>query len=181
MRPGAELSDEDEEEAEEDEEELGAVDVPDVEALADSEFTDDKSEANGSSIAFLAEFDGKRVLFAADAHVGRLLDALDRVSPQGRLALDLFKISHHGSRSTTSRQLIEKVDCPRFIFSTKGSIFKHPHAEAVARVIKAGGDRPEIAFNYSSPVNAVWDLIKDLHGYTTRYPVPGSEGIEIEL
>ena len=41
---------------------------PDVEALATATYKGDGSPANGSSIAFLAEYQGKRILFAADAY-----------------------------------------------------------------------------------------------------------------
>jgi hypothetical protein len=162
---------------------FGAVDLPDVEALADTPFEDDRSEANASSIAFLASWEGRRVLFAADAPAGTVLEALDRISPHERLALDLFKISHHGSRSTTSRPLIEKVDCPRYVFSTNGSIFRHPHGEAVARVIVAGGPDPELIFNYRSKHNEIWDLgaLRRRHGYRTRYPDRTGDGVTVSL
>ena len=164
-------------------EELGAVDLPDVDALAAADFSEDGSAANGSSIAFLAEFEGKRVLFAADAHAGKLRTALNRVSPNARVPLDLFKISHHGSKSTTSNMLLEKIDCNTFVFSTKGSIFGHPDGEAVARVIKSGAQDPELIFNYRRPTNEIWDLdhLKQQHNYTTRYPQAGKEGIVIDL
>lgn len=165
------------------EEAFGAGDLPDVEALAETPFQDDRSEANGSSIAFLASFDGRRALFAADAPVGVLRDALDRLSPGERVPLDLFKISHHGSRNTTSRELVLKVECPRWAFSTNGSIFRHPHPEAVARVISAGGDGAELVFNYRAPRNQVWDLgpLKRDHGYRTLYPGSGQDGVIVSL
>jgi hypothetical protein len=173
LDPGFGLESNDEET--EEDEEFGAEDVPNVDELAGSQFKDDRSEANGSSIAMLAEFDGNRVLFAADASVGMLLPALERLSPGAPVSLNLFKISHHGSKNTTSRALIQKVDCPTYVFSTNGSNFKHPHAEAVARVITAGGDGPELIFNYRSDRNSIWDLeiLKTQHGYETTYPEAG--------
>ncbi len=170
-------------EVDDDDEELGAGNLPDIDALAAADFNEDASAANGSSIAFLAEFEGKRVLFAADAHAGKLRTALERNSPDAKVPIDLFKISHHGSKSTTSSTLLEKVDCDTFAFSTKGSIFGHPDGEAVARVIKLGMPNPELIFNYRRHTNEIWDLelLKQQHRYTTRYPNPGEEGIEIDL
>jgi hypothetical protein len=175
LEPNDEGSDEDEE--------FGPEEVPDVAVLAATPFRDDRSEANGSSIALLAEFEGKRVLLAADAPVGLLLPALERLFPGARVPLDLFKISHHGSRNTTSRKLIEKVTCPMYVFSTNGSNFKHPHAEAVARVIAAGGDEALLAFNYRSKHNAVWDEdeLKAEHAYRTMYPPAEQVGIDVSL
>ncbi|HVS13676.1 MAG TPA: MBL fold metallo-hydrolase [Thermoanaerobaculia bacterium] len=182
LDPGFGLAPNDEP-VDDDDETFDASELPDIDALADSGFEDDDSAANGSSIAVLAEFDGKRALFAADTPASALLEALERLSPAERLALDLFKISHHGSKNTTSRSLIEKVDCARYVFSTNGSIYKHPHAEAVSRVIKAGGPDPELVFNYKVDRNSIWDLatLKATHGYRTRYPAAGEAGVEIEL
>jgi beta-lactamase superfamily II metal-dependent hydrolase len=181
LDPGFGMTPNDEED--EEDEPFAGEDPPDVEALAQTDFDGDDSEANGSSIAFLAEFEGKRVLMAADAHAGDLVAALDRVSPDERVSVDLFKVSHHGSKRTTSRALVEKVDCSRYVFSTNGSIFKHPDHEAVARVIKFGGPNPELLFNYRNSRNEIWDLgvLKDAHGYTTRYPEIGETGLTISV
>lgn len=161
---------------------LRAVEPPDVEALSEEPFKDDTTPANGSSITFLAEFEGKRVLFGADAQVGTLVEALERVSPGERLQLDLFKISHHGSKTTTSRELIAKLDCPCYVFSTNGSIYKHPHGEAVSRVIVEGGANPHLYFNYKGSRNEIWgnEGLQAAHGYTTTYPSDDA-AIEISL
>ncbi len=50
----------------------------DVEDMANGKFEPDKTKPNGSSIAFIAEYDGKRVLFGADAHPDVLLASLKR-------------------------------------------------------------------------------------------------------
>lgn len=183
LEAGREADEVEAQDGEDEEEELGAGDLPDIDALAAVDFSEDRSAANLSSIAFLAEFEGKRVLFAADAHAGRLRTALDRVSPSARVPLDLFKISHHGSKSTTSNSLLEKIDCNTFVFSTNGSIFRHPDDEAVARVIKLGAPHPELIFNYRRATNEIWDLdvLKQQNNYTTRYPRTGNEGIEIDV
>ena len=157
--------------------------LPDMEALGDSEFEDDRSKANASSIALLAEFDGRRLLLAADAHVGDLANAIDILSPDSALPLDLFKISHHGSKNTTSRELIEKVDCPTYAITTNGSIFKHPHQEAVSRVVMARDGDAELLFNYRSKRNEIWDTdqLKQKFGYRTVYPAEGKQGLAVDI
>lgn len=182
---GPKLMDQDEKEAEGDDDggDFLSTEVPDVEALADTKFEGDRSEANGSSIAFLAEFEGRRVLFGADAHVPQMLKAFERLSPSERLELDLFKVSHHGSQGTTSLELIEKLNCSRYAITTSGSNFGHPDQEAVARILKAGGNNLELIFNYRSSHNEVWDLeqLKDEFNYKATYPEEGRSGIEIVL
>jgi hypothetical protein len=119
----------------------------------------------------------------ADAHAEVLLETFERLSPGQRIPLQLYKLSHHGSKYTTSRSLIEKLDCPLYVFSTNGSIFRHPDQETVSRVIVAGGEHPELVFNYRNDRNDIWDLdaLKNQHGYVTRYPAESGSGIEITL
>ncbi len=164
-------------------ESFGVVDPPDVDALAATAFQDDDSVANGSSIAFLASYEGRTALFAADAPVRDLLASLNRFSPDAPVVLDLFKVSHHGSRNTTSRQLVDKLDCPRYVFSTSGAIHGHPNPEAVARVIAAGGPDVELIFNYRSRHNDIWDIgaLKRRHGYRVRYPESPDGGVSVSL
>lgn len=165
------------------EETFGVPERPDVAALSETVFKRDRSQANASSIAFIAEFEGRRALFAADAHADKLLTALNLLSPQARVVLDLFKISHHGSEGTTNLDLINKVDCPTYLISTNGSIYKHPHWEAVARVLVAGGSEKTLVFNYRSESNEIWDdeALKQKQKYKTRYPADNTHGIEIDL
>ena len=56
---------------------LGA---PDVQALAAEPFSEDTAEANGSSIALLAEFEGHRLLLTGDAHPGVLTASVKRLA-----------------------------------------------------------------------------------------------------
>ena len=106
LDPGFGLEENDEE-PEPGPESFDAADLPDVPALANTPFTDDDSEANRSSIAFIAEHDDKRVLFAGDACVETLLDGLERFAPGEVVEFDLVKIPHHGSPHNISRELIE--------------------------------------------------------------------------
>jgi hypothetical protein len=158
----------------------------DIEELAATPFEPDASEPNGTSIAVLAEFDGKRVMLAADGHADRLAASLRPLAKAdgGRLRLDAFKLPHHGSRYNVSRDLIGLVDCPRYLFSTNGSQFHHPHAEAVARVLKFGRANPDLVFNYRSDESLIWDdpVLKRKHRYTASYPSESDNGtIAVDL
>lgn len=151
----------------------GAIDV---DALAALQFHDDDAAANGSSIAVLAEFDGKRALLAADAHSGTLTASIKSLGNGAPLKLDAFKIAHHGSAHNVSRDMLEAVDCRRYLLSTNGSYFNHPDRMAVARIIRYA-DRPELIFNYESEETRLWDDpdLRGRFGYTVRYP-PGKNG-----
>ena len=158
---------------------LGA---PDVEALAAEAFSEDTAKANGSSIAMLAEFEGRRLLLTGDAHPGIMTAAIKRLAGGSRLAVDACKLPHHGSKANVNRQFLQALDCKQWLFSTNGAYFRHPDRQAVARVIKWGGTQPELSFNYRTKYNSVWDgkPLRERHGYKVSYPAPDAEGIVLE-
>ena len=155
---------------------------PDVDELAQVPFSEDKAAANGSSIALMAEYEGRRLLLSADAHPSVLKTGLDRFGGGGKVTVDACKVSHHGSKSNVSPAMLRTLDCNMYLISTNGSYFKHPDQEAVARVIKFGGPQPELRFNYRTDYNSVWDSkpLRDEYGYTTVFPAPGEDGMALE-
>jgi len=161
----------------------------DVDALAAEPFAGDNGAPNGTSIAVLAEFGGAAVLFAADAHAPMLIDsirALLRQRGAERLKLDAFKVSHHASQNNVSTDLVQLLECPRYLVSTNGDHFCHPDRQAIARLIKhgrQGGVPPALHFNYRSPYNEVWadPALQERHGYSTVYPPEGQAGITVSL
>ena len=156
----------------------------DVNALAAMPFESDKTAANGSSIAVLAEFGGHSLLLGADAHAPVLEEAVRLLCRQrgiATLAIDAFKLPHHGSQNNLSVPLLAQLRCPHYLVSTSGARFYHPDREAIARVIAHGRQTEQPAtlwFNYRTPepLNAVWDkaALKAQHGYATVYPEEGA-------
>lgn len=159
---------------------------PNIDALAASRFKEDKTEANGSSIAFLASFDDRTVLFAGDAHDRVLQSSLDvylEASGEEQLELHAFKIPHHGSKANLSSDLVEKLLCRKYLISTSGARHHHPDKESVARIIKSSEESPELVFNYRTDENKMWDNdnLQAAHNYTATFPPANVEGITIEL
>jgi beta-lactamase superfamily II metal-dependent hydrolase len=158
----------------------------DVDELADSAFAGDKGVPNGTSIAVLAEFGGAAALLAADAHapvLGASIQTLLRQRGGKRLRLDAFKVSHHASQNNLSSELLQLLDCRRYLVSTNGDHFCHPDREAIGRIIKYGGDRPALHFNYRSKYNEVWERpdLQERYRYLTHYPEAGREGARVSL
>ena len=146
----------------------------DVDELADTPFAGDAAAANGSSIALLAEFGGASALLGADAHAPVLVESVRTLLRQrgvDRLKLDALKVSHHASQNNLSTELLQLVDCNSYGVSTNGDHFCHPDREAIARIIKYGGDHPVLHFNYRTRFNDVWARpdLQERHGYTTTY------------
>ncbi len=163
---------------------------PDVPELADSPFKADISRANGSSIAFLAEYDGKRCLFTGDAFAGDVTAAVRRLAGEegeALLAVDALKLSHHGGRKNTDAGLLEALACNCYLVSTDGSYYDHPQPESMARVIVHGRQRgePRFFFNYRSSETGVWDDRRLFRAagrtYQPVYPDFGTVGLSVDL
>ncbi len=121
-------------------------------------FGGDCSEANGSSIAFIAEYRDERWLFGGDAHEDALLAGLRRYAQEtseSPVHLDGFKVPHHGSVRNISPALLDEIDCRRFLVSTNGAHFEHPD-EACIDLIVMTADRPELVFNYRTEFTEKW-------------------------
>lgn len=142
----------------------------DVEELVKVKFRRDSAPANGSSIAFLFEYDGKRLLLTGDAHPDALISSIDRLGAP--LSVDVWKISHHGSRANTSSKLLETVACRHYLISTNGDSFGHPDPEAIARIVKRPG-RKTIHFNYDTDYTRPWadSDLREQYDYEATYPV----------
>lgn len=132
---------------------------------------------NGSSIALLVEHGGRRVLLGGDAHPDTLVRSISPLAKAagGRLPVDLFKVSHHGSRGNLTRDLVELLDCRRFAFSTDGTRHGHSDPEAIARILAfAPPGRRELLFNYTSDRTRPWDDadLRDRWDFACRYGDP---------
>ena len=157
--------------------------VLDVPALA-APSRHDPEAPNGSSIAFLAEADERRILLTGDAHPDLLARTLQPLAAGdgGRLRVDLLKVSHHGSAGNTTAELLALLDCPAFLFSTNGSHHGHPDPETVARVLETPAQGPRtLYFNYATAWTAPWDdaAMKARYDYRCVYGDAGRLTIEV--
>jgi beta-lactamase superfamily II metal-dependent hydrolase len=165
---------------------LEALSSLNVEALARKPFVEDTSKPNGSSIAFLAEFDGRRVLLGADAHPGVIERSLRKLgySETNKLKLDLFKLCHHGSKANTSPSLLGIIDCLDFAISTDGTKHNHPDRETVARILVNDPSRHKtIYFNINQEHATIWDRvdIQAKYKFACEIPPETSPGLAIQI
>jgi beta-lactamase superfamily II metal-dependent hydrolase len=171
----------------------------DVNALARSVFQSDTAVANGSTIALLAEFEGKSCLISGDAFAPVLVEGIGRLlhaRGQSRLSVDAFKVPHHGSRFNVSNDLLKSVVSPEYLFSTSGAIFGHPDDEAIGRVLAtAARSTRTLHFNYPAATLKAnyakikkraapdWNQprLKQRFRYQTRYAATDAGGLTLEL
>ena len=145
----------------------------------------DKTAPNGSSIAMIAEYRGRRVLLGADAHPDIVLASLAALAGDaGTYKIDLVKVPHHGSRANLTREVVEKIDCDRFAISTNGAVFGHPDPEAISRILKFGQPRPKtLYFNYASDRTTPWNdpKLKSKYLYDCVFPAHEGEKVVVDI
>ncbi len=153
---------------------------------ADAPLGGDTSRANGSSIALLLEYPATkpevRFLLAGDAWASVLETSLaGLLAPGARLAIDGFKLAHHGSVANISESLLGRLKCSNYLVSTNGAIFGHPHARCVELLLKAhaGPGKARLHFNYLVASTETWSKKADqtARGYLAFHPT----GLSLEL
>ena len=103
------------------------------EKLLANDFSEDNEVANGASIAFLLESIDKKILLLGDAHPSTIEQSLyaQGYSPYNKINVDCVKVSHHGSKKSTSPALLDLIDCHSWVFTATGS---KPHKETILRI-----------------------------------------------
>ncbi|EEM56187.1 MULTISPECIES: MBL fold metallo-hydrolase [Bacillus cereus group] len=149
-----------------------------IKDIAEQPFDSDTAEINGSSIAFILEFYGKRLLFLGDSHSSVIEQSLKKVletSGEKKLRFDAVKISHHGSKHNTSPDLLKMIESEKYIISTngRGKNFSHPDVETIYRIIAFNTlEKTKIIFNYK-PFNIYNKInvqgLKEKYNYEIEY------------
>lgn len=158
-------------------------------ALAAETFRSDRSVANGSSIAFLAEFEGAALLIGSDAWAEVLIDSISKlVHDRGidRLGLTGMFVPHNGSKSSLSMPLLEIIDCPNYFFSTDGAMYRHPDPQTIARILvhrKDFGDGTTLHFNYRTEQTSIWgdEQLQRVFNYRAVFPEGDEPGLRVKL
>ncbi|MGL4848114.1 MAG: ComEC/Rec2 family competence protein [Clostridium sp.] len=83
--------------------------------------TNGGSNANDQSLIILLENGNDKLLFTGDAEKEAELETLDKLSD-----VDLLKVGHHGSKTSTSTELLNKVK-PEYAVITVGEENKYNH------------------------------------------------------
>lgn len=108
--------------------------------LMDEPFVPDRSISNGASLAFLFEFEGKRLAFLGDAWAEECLDGLGTLgySREYSCQTSLVKLSHHGSHHNFPEELAQTLRAPYFLLSTKPLSHIKGQKITIARLLKQG-------------------------------------------
>lgn len=103
-------------------------------------------DVNAGSQCFYVEFigrkDGKKagtLLLTGDVEGEGEITLLEQLRKWGIGQVDVLKVAHHGSRGTTSEELLEQIT-PRLSVISCGrkNVYGHPHEELLERLTDAG-------------------------------------------
>lgn len=156
----------------------GARAGADLQQMASRASPIDGGLPNGTSIAFVFEYEDRKILFAADSHPGILIASLKAHYGDDPVPLDLFKVSHHGSQGNVTQELCSALACNEALISTNGDMFAHPDEEAVARLVLSLRGSRRLHFNYCSSITRSWadaDLAAQWR-YEPTYPETSRQG-----
>ena len=137
---------------------------------------EDTSPTNASSITFLLEYHGKKMLFLADAHPTKIIRQLQKLIPEDQFPLhvDALKVTHHGAWGNNSPQLLEMIRADYYLFSSNGKRHHHPHVETLAWILKQHQNhKKNFVFNYQQEerLQALESLpLKQEYNYQTVWP-----------
>ena len=110
---------------------------------------------NASSTSFILTYQNKKILFLSDSHPDSISERLKE-----NTKIDCVKISHHGSKFNTNANLLDKINCTKFVISTNGpSNYGHPSPSTISRIaescIKKGHTSCDIIFNYERVIDRI--------------------------
>ena len=95
---------------------------------------DNYDDSNDYSVVLMARYGNKRVLLSGDAEKESEEDMVSKYSTSD-LDCDVFKLGHHGSRTSSSQELLD-LATPEYVVACCGEDNKygHPHEEVLNRV-----------------------------------------------
>ena len=103
--------------------------------MSRSTASDDGSAVNDASIVLLGSFEGRRFLLTGDAEAVVEAELVSRGLP----TVDLLKVGHHGSRTSTTEELVAAARPRVAVVSVgAGNDYGHPSRDVLARLADAG-------------------------------------------
>lgn len=147
----------------------------------------DKSVPNLSSLVFVAEEKGRRILFTGDARGDHIEEGLRQagLTDDNRVHFDVLKLQHHGSKRNIDRAFLNRVTADIYAVSANGK-HDNPDYDTLVWLVEAvrdQGRKVEIVATYET---ASTEKLRETHpasefGYRLRIPRQGEHAVVIEL
>lgn len=160
----------------------GAQAIPDYER----KISPDQSIPNRSSIMFVAEYGGRRVLLTGDGRGSDVLRGLVRcglMAKDGVYHVDIMKVPHHGSARNASRKFFSQVTAGVYVLSANGKDGNPdmPTLAWIAQSIKEQGRQALIVATNLTPT--IQQMVKEfppaLYGYSVQVLEAGKHALPV--
>ena len=97
------------------------------------------ADTNNTSIVLMVTFGDNRFLFTGDMETDAEADMLDHWEGRMDWNVDVLKVGHHGSSTSTSYRFLYETDPAYAVISVgEGNSYGHPHEEVISRLNDAG-------------------------------------------
>lgn len=93
-----------------------------IDRLYNNSYEPDNSMYNKASISFIIEIESRKIMFLGDSDPIIVKDKLLSLgySSENPIKVDLIKLAHHGGKHNICNELLEIIDCDKFIISSNG-------------------------------------------------------------
>ncbi len=148
----------------------------------------DRSVTNLSSIMFLAETPGRRILLTGDGRGDDVVAGLEQaglIGPGGSLHVDVLKVPHHGSSRNNNPQFFARVTASQYVISAgKHKNDGNPDFDTLAWIVEAAHRRQEAVQILVTNPNASTARLERLYppassGYGITYLEKGENSIVV--
>jgi len=148
----------------------------------------DRSVPNLSSIMFLMESEGKRVLFTGDGRGDFILEGLETVGlldSDRRIHVDVLKVPHHGSVRNSTEDFFDKITADTYIISADGR-HHNPDFETLAWIVTcANKQERKVQLICTNETDSSKKLLKQYkqseYGYRLEYLAKSETSMEFAL
>lgn len=139
----------------------------------------DRSPYNLSSIAVVAQFEGRTMLLTGDALGNEVMEGLGKrglTDSDGKAHFDLIKLPHHGSQNNVAEDFFERITADIYLVSGDNVRFPNPHPKAMGWLKDARGDDDYVVY-------CTYDLdyMRSIFGDRLRVPAAGQCGVTASL
>ena len=121
------------------------------------------TDENGASIALIWQYGDKRVLFLGDADPDKLVE---QINSEEEHEFEAIKVSHHGSKHSTTLKLMRRVDSRHYFF-TGGNLKDKPSLEAIIKIV-GKGDNQRRVLHFNNTENIIVKTLLSKQGATVR-------------
>lgn len=147
----------------------------------------DRSVPNLSSIMFVAESGGVRMLLTGDGLGADLVQGLKQaklLDPDGTIHVDVLKMPHHGSARNASKKFFQAVIADKYVFSANGRD-GNPDLQTLTWLVQVAKERsqhPELWItNQTQSTNDFQDQFPaGEYGYTLHFMDAGEDEFVVE-